>query len=105
MLPRPPPTEDPVRVAAGTGAPDSAVSSWLRALSFRGLPEALVIPLVMAGENKGSLFVARGHSPGFSDADEKVLARVRPLLGSSVPNAGLHLRAHDALPDPLRSPV
>jgi GAF domain-containing protein/sugar diacid utilization regulator len=90
VLPRPPPTDSPVRAATETAAPDGAVSSWLRALSFRGLSEALVIPLIMAGEVKGSLFVARAHSPGFSDGDGRLLARLGLLLGSAVRNAELH---------------
>jgi GAF domain-containing protein/sugar diacid utilization regulator len=103
VLPRPPPTDGPVRVALATGTGDDAVLSWLRAMSFRGLPEALVIPLIMAGEVKGSLFVARAHSPGFTDADERLLVRLGLLLGSAVRNAELRSETEHAVKELRRS--
>jgi sugar diacid utilization regulator/GAF domain-containing protein len=97
ILPRPPATDGPVHVAFDNDVSQHPISSWQRALASRGLSEALVMPLIMAREVKGSLFVARGHSPGFTGSDERLLARLGLLLGSAVRNADLHRETEHAV--------
>jgi GAF domain-containing protein len=96
------PGQQAARLSLGEGHFHESQGSWQEVLSAHGLLEVLLVPLV-GDEIMGSLFVARRHRLPFTNADEKLLARLALVISSAIRNAELQRRTERALTELRRS--
>jgi purine catabolism regulator len=96
------PVQQAGRLSLGEGHFHESQGSWQEVLSAHGLLELLLVPLV-GDEIVGSLFVARRHRLPFTNADEKLLARLALVISSAIRNAELQRRTERALTELRRS--
>jgi DNA-binding PucR family transcriptional regulator len=90
-----------IRLSLDGSYPGAPPSHWQKLLSAQGLLELLLVPLV-SGESLGLLFVARRHHLPFTQADERLLARLALVVSSAIRNSELQRRTELALQE-LRS--
>ena len=96
------PGQQAARLSLDEGHFHESQGSWQGILSAHGLLEILLVPLV-GDEIVGSLFVARRHRLPFTEADEKLVARLALVIGSAIRNAELQRRNERALAELRRS--